>query len=158
MDGSKYNTLLDNLKASSSLPFISKPYIISNVPHLDGGLTDPISFKRALELGYEKIVVILTQPSSYVKELLKLPGFLQSKYKKYPKILKALKNRHDLYNKQRDDLFQLYEEGKAFIIMPPTKIPAKRIDKNLKRLHRAYDSGYEYICAHGDALKRFLKL
>jgi len=158
LNNKKDMDLMSALQASASLPFISKPVQIMGKPCLDGGISDSIPIDKALEDGFEKFVVILTQPRSFVKEESSVNKFAKLKYRKYPMMEKLLNTRHDNYNKARQKIFDLEKEGRAFIIEPQTKIPAGRIERDQEILYKSFDMGYDEVRKNKDALKTFLNL
>ncbi len=106
--------LMDALQASASLPFISKPLEIDGRLCLDGGISDSIPIRKALEDGYDKFVIILTQPRDFVKESTKATKLAGAVYRKYPELKQLLSDRHNNYNKARSLIFDLEKEGKAW--------------------------------------------
>ena len=94
------NKQLEYLRATSALPMASKMIKLENNKYLDGGLSDSIPVKKAIEMGYENIIVVLTQPLKYKKEMIgsKLLSFIKLRYCRYPKLIKTIKNRHIRYN------------------------------------------------------------
>jgi len=147
---------LSALEASISLPFASKKVKLNGQELLDGGISDPIPFQTAFDDGCEKVVVILTQPEWYRKEAsnFKLMGNLF--YKKYPKLIQALQNRHMVYNQQIEELQKLQQQGKAFIIQPKDKLPISRIEKDKEKLKETYQYGYKQSCEFIEHLMEFI--
>lgn len=132
---------MEVLRASGTMPFLSKPVEISGKYYLDGGIADSIPFEKFMEMGYEKLVVVLTKPKDYVKGPLP-ERFVNSFYgKKYPGISKRLINRHNEYNESIEKLLKLESEGKVFVIRPSETPAASRIEKNPDKLQQTYDLG-----------------
>ncbi|WP_430884652.1 patatin-like phospholipase family protein [Fusibacter sp. JL216-2] len=150
--------LMDALQASASLPFISKPVEIDGRLCLDGGISDSIPIRKALEDGYDKFVIILTQPRDFVKESTKATKLAGAVYRKYPELKQLLSDRHNNYNKARSLIFDLEKEGKALVIEPREKIPAGRIEKNEAVLQASFDMGYEEAKTSKDRLFEFLQI
>lgn len=150
--------LMDALQASASLPFISKPLEIDGRLCLDGGISDSIPIRKALEDGYDKFVIILTQPRDFVKESTKATKLAGAVYRKYPELKQLLSDRHNNYNKARSLIFDLEKEGKALVIEPREKIPAGRIEKNEAVLQASFDMGYEEAKTSKDWLFEFLQI
>lgn len=148
--------LMHALQASISLPLVANEKWIEDKPFLDGGIADPIPIQRAMEKGYERLVVVLTQPRNYDKKPLKLEWLVKQKYKQYPALVDQLITRHARYNAVRDRLFKLEEQGKAFVIAPEQPIEAGRIEKDIDKLLVAYDQGVERARALKPALRAFL--
>lgn len=131
---------MDTLRASGSMPFVSKPVIINGKKYLDGGITDSIPFEWLAGQGCDKLLVILTRDMEYRKKsmhtvLVKLYG------RKYPIIAEKLLERHALYNRSVQLLKQWEDEGRAFVIRPSQPIEIGRIEKNPDKLQAVYDLG-----------------
>ncbi len=131
---------MDVLRASASLPFVSRPVEINGKKYLDGGVVDSIPYKKLLETGCDKIVVILTRDSGYVKKKMKkLPVDLF--YGRYPRFAHKLKERHNNYNNSIKELNDLEKAGKIFIIRPSAPIEIDRMEKDPDKLQAVYDFG-----------------
>lgn len=131
---------MDVLRASASLPFVSQPVVVNGKKYLDGGVADSVPYKKLMETGCEKIVVILTRDITYKKGKMKdLPAHLV--YHKYPKFMKKLKERHTNYNNSLEMLKDLEKEGKAFVIRPSAPIEISRMEKDPDKLQAVYDFG-----------------
>lgn len=121
------------LSASSSLPLIAPIVSYENLYLLDGGLADSIPFEYALKQGFEKAVVILTQPTNYKKEPLKYPWLFKWYYRKHPKVYEMLLTRSERYNTTIRKLEQLEQEGTLFVIRPQEKLSVSRLENNPKK-------------------------
>lgn len=147
---------IDHLRASASLPYFSRIVEIDGKRYLDGGATDSIPLKAFMDMGYEKNVVILTQPLSYRKkpELRFLPRL---KYRKYPLFAAALLGRHQVYNNALGFVRAQEDAGTAFVIRPHEPLQVGRMEKNPDRVQAAYDMGYQDAKAASDTLLQFLQ-
>ena len=154
-DGTKND--LEWYRASASMPIVSNIVKIGELELLDGGIADPIPLKHFESLGYIRNVVILTQPENYSKKPNRFMPVFKKLYNKYPDFIKVMENRHKIYNAQIEYVQQREEEGLAFVIRPPEKLPIRRIEHNPYKLRKAYEIGRN--CAHErlDELKEFLK-
>lgn len=130
---------LEYLRASGSMPFVSNLVKINGNKYLDGAVSDPIPFKKALDTGYEKIIVIQTRPSDYTKTKSWLPFGLV--YKKYPEFVKTAKNAYINYNKTLDLIRKYENDGKIIVLRPSEKIKMRRVEKNLNKLQAIYNVG-----------------
>ena len=146
-------TSIEYLRASSSMPGVSKIVKIKNKKYLDGGIADPIPIKKALELGYDKIIVVLTRPKEYLK---KEKGFnpLTLIYHKYKKFNKTIKERGKKYNQT---LKEIDNNKNIFVIRPSKKIKIKRIEKNPLIIKEQYDLGNNDFQNIKLELKKYLK-
>lgn len=130
---------MEYLRASGSMPFVSNLVEINGNKYLDGAVADPIPFKKAIDMGYEKIIVIQTRPADYVKSKSWLPYGLV--YKKYPEFVKTAKNAYINYNETLDLTKKYENEGKIIVLRPSEKIKMRRVEKNLNKLQAIYDVG-----------------
>lgn len=132
---------LDIVRASSSLPFVSKIVEIDQIPMLDGGITDSIPVIRSMETGHHKNVVILTRHKGYrsSERDRKIPHFI---YKKYPRLRVALSRRVAAYNEQLELVDQLEAAGQIVCIRPQDPVEVGRMEKDTAKLERLYQEGY----------------
>lgn len=130
------------LMASSTLPGINKPYVIDGTPYFDGALADPIPIEKAIADGCDKVVVILTRPSSYERKLGKDPVFARMILRDYPASAKRMMQRAKRYNASLY-LAKYYErQGKALIVAPESIHGMKTLTKDIEAIHSMYDAGY----------------
>ena len=134
--------VMDIVRASSSLPFVSKITYVDGTPMLDGGITDSIPVRYAMEQGYEKLVVILTRNKDYRKKDNKM-RISKAFYRKYPQLLKALSERNAVYNQTMDFIESLEAEGRILVIRPERPIKVGRMEKDTDKLTDLYQEGYE---------------
>mgnify|MGYP002852872527 CR=1 FL=1 len=147
---------VEYLRAGAAMPGISKIVTIKNKKYLDGGMSDSIPLKKAQELGYDKIIVVTTQPIEYRKKE-KRNKLLKRIYHNYPNFIKTIENRSKMYNETVEEIINLEKEKKIFVIRPSRKIPIKRIEKNKKMIQAQYDLGKKDFKEKKDALKKFLQ-
>ena len=134
------------VKASSSLPFVTKISYVDGIPMLDGGIVDSIPVKYALEQGYENLVVILTRNKGYRKKEGKIRA-AKLFYRKYPHLQKALSQRNEVYNQTMDLIERLEAEGKAVVIRPANPVEVGRMEKDTGKLATLYQEGYDIASA-----------
>lgn len=131
---------MDTLRASGSMPFVSKPVEIDGRKYLDGGISDSIPFEWLSEQGCDKLIVILTRDMEYRKKQMN-KALIKTYGLKYPKVAEMLLTRHTLYNKSVELLKGWEAAGKAFVIRPSKTIDIGRIEKNPEKLQSVYDLG-----------------
>lgn len=129
------------MRASASMPLASTVVQIDNYNLLDGGITDSIPFKYFESIGYNKNIVVLTQPKNYVKSKNKLIPLMKLALKKYPKIVEAMANRHTVYNQSTKELFEKEAQGAVLVICPEKSLDISRTEKDPDELQRVYDEG-----------------
>ena len=132
---------LDIVRASSSLPYVSKIVFVDGIPMLDGGIVDSIPVLRAQERGYKKNVLILTRNKGYrsTDKDRKIPYFI---YKNYPRLRVALSRRIAAYNEQLELVDRLEERGEIVCIRPQRPMEVGRIEKDTAKLERLYEEGF----------------
>jgi predicted patatin/cPLA2 family phospholipase len=126
------------------LPLLSPIVRINGVPYLDGGIADPIPVQKALQDGCEHLVIVLTQPKGYKKTAVsKLIGTLyRAVFRKYPKFIATLDNRHRHYNDTVALAEELERQGKATIIRPDGSLKPRRLEKDQAKLSALFEQGY----------------
>ena len=130
------------VRASSSLPFVSKITYVDGVPMLDGGIVDSIPVQYALDQGYEHPVVILTRNKGYRKKDSEIRA-AKAFYRKYPLLQKAISERNIIYNQTMDLIEKLEDEGKITVIRPMNPVVVGRMEKDTAKLADLYDEGYK---------------
>ncbi len=131
---------MNTLRASGSMPFVSKPVKIKDKLYLDGAVADSIPYEWLSSQGYDKLIVILTRDISYRKNPIN-KNLIKLWYRKNPEFAQSLLNRHAMYNRQIEELSQWEKNGKAFIIRPSKPIEIGKIEKNPEKLQAVYDLG-----------------
>lgn len=147
---------LEYMRASASMPLVSKPVEIEGKEYLDGGITDSVPLEFAIKNGAGKSLVILTQPKGYIKKKNSLIPLMKLRLKKYPKLIEAMANRHIIYNNQVEFAENAEKEGKALIIRPSDKLPIGRLEKNPDTLQYVYDLGRTEALKNLDKIKAYL--
>lgn len=133
--------IIDIIKASSSLPFVSPISYVDGEPMLDGGIADSIPLLRAQSQGFTNNVVVLTRNKGYRKSQkpTRVPFFM---YRKYPALRDAIRRRNTFYNEQIALVEQLEDEGKITVIRPERPIEVDRMERNIGKLTALYEEGY----------------
>lgn len=145
------------LKASCSMPLVTKGVEIGGTRYYDGGVADSIPLKRAYEDGCKKAVVILTQDESFVKQPVKAAKIMKRLYKKYPLLADALANRHNMYNEQRKFVEEEEKKGNIFVIRPAKPLNCTSMERDTTKLEAIYQLGYLQGNKNIEKLKKFLK-
>lgn len=152
-DGDDEETL-DWIRASASLPLVSRPVGIGGRELLDGGIADPIPLRFFEGQGYRKNVVVLTQPRSYEKT--PTNPLMVVALRGLPAVARAMRVRHRSYNDTRTYLFSREKEGAAFVICPDGDLELSRTEHDPELLQAAYDHGRAVAERRLAALKAFL--
>lgn len=147
------------VKASATLPYLSKPVMVDNEPYLDGGCDDRIPYKWAMNNGYKKIIVIRTRDRDFRIKPNYERRYLITKrwYSQYPDFAYILSRTDEDYNKVCDELIKLEEKEKLFVIAPSKPINIKMLEGDLDKLKDLYFLGYNDCKNILNELKEFLE-
>lgn len=148
---------IEIVRASSSLPMVSKMVEIDSNPYLDGGISDSIPIKAAQRQKNDKIVVVLTRHEGYRKSENKLMPFIKLKYRKYPDLAEQIALRYKNYNDTIDYITEEERKGNIFVIRPPYDSGIERVEKNREKLKALYQLGYDTAKTQAAKLKEYLK-
>ena len=132
---------LDWIRASSSMPLVSRMVEIEGRKFLDGAMADSIPVRFFESIGYDRNIVILTQPLGYVKKKDKLLPLIKLRYRKYPKLLQAILSREQHYNETLEYIRSREVAGELLVIRPPQKLPIERTEKDPQVLWQVYEIG-----------------
>lgn len=147
---------MEVLRATSAMPFVSKFVELDGEEYLDGGISDSIPVDKCKELGFEKIIVILTRPIDYRKK--KGNKFIAKiKYRKYPKLVEAINSRYKNYNETVEKIIDMENKKEIFVIRPSKTLRIKRIEKDVNKLQEIYDLGVKDAKELLDEMKAFLR-
>ncbi|MGL5978306.1 MAG: patatin-like phospholipase family protein [Erysipelotrichaceae bacterium] len=147
---------VEMIRASASLPLLSRSVLLDGERYLDGGISEAIPFAQAKQLGYMKQVVVLTQTRGYQKKKNELQPILNLRYWRFPNLCKMMANRHIRYNQNLEALETAQARGEVFVLAPPTSITLGRLEKNEEKLRKVYQMGYEEAKAQFSNLCSFL--
>lgn len=143
-------------RASASMPIASRIVEADGRKLLDGGMSDSIPLRFMEKMGYERNVVILTQPMGYVKEPNRLMPLLRVALRKYPNSVRLMETRHRRYNRETAYVREQELAGKAFVIRPPKALEIGSAEKDPLELLRVYEIGRSTMLAQLPQLKAFL--
>jgi len=148
---------MEYIRASASLPVLSRMVPLDGYVYMDGGIADSIPVKESEKDGNEKNVVVLTRPCGYRKHsTTAVMPVLKAKYSRYPKMLEAIKNRSRVYNETLDYIGEGVAEGRIFVIAPMGPLDIGRTELNKDKLRKAYEEGYYVTEGMSKKMKEFL--
>lgn len=142
--------------SSASMPLVAKIVEVDGQKLLDGGVADSIPEAAFRKMGYTKNVVILTQPKGYEKSKNSMLPLIKRIYKKYPKFIEAVENRHIVYNQELKDLEDLEKSGDVLVLRPRQELVASRTERNPEKMQETYNQGREIALAELEKIKAFL--
>lgn len=138
--------VMEIVRASSSLPFVSPISYVDGIPMLDGGIADSIPIIYTRQLGFTNNFVVLTRNRGYRKEIKRQP-YIKLFYGKYPKLREAIANRNAIYNRTLDYIEEMEDKGEILVVRPIKPIAVDRIEKDADKLRRLYEEGYALASA-----------
>ena len=144
------------LRATASLPIVSKPVKIDGYTLLDGGIADSIPLKHFQEIGYKRNIVILTQPMGFIKKRTKLMPAFRLFCHRYPAIIKGMAKRHLMYNEQLEYVRKQIKEGNTLLLCPQEPLPIGRTEQNEDKMKKVYQMGREMGLKHLQEIKGFV--
>jgi len=145
----------DITRASCSVPLIGKVVQFGGLKLLDGGVSAPIPIEKSIADGNTFHVIVLTRNQGYFKPPFKHKWLLKLVYNKYPNLIEAIINRHEIYNKQLSLCEQLEHEGKAIIIRPQQPLSVNTTASNTAKLLALYDEGYKEGAEHLETIRNY---
>lgn len=143
------------LRASGSMPFVSRPVEYIGQFYLDGGIADSIPIDKIMSMGLDKVIVVLTRPQGYRKKRTSIAP-AKVMYKKYPKLIETMKNRYKVYNKSLDEINFLESEKDIFVVRPSELIKIKKMEKDEDKLKEMYNLGYNDLKSRKSELNDYL--
>ena len=149
--------LMKICRASCSLPLVTPIVNVDNVPYADGGLADSVPVERAVKMGNEKVIVILTRNEGYRKKPISqgMARVYKRAYRSYPNLVRAIRTRSYMYNREMNLIDKLEREGRIFVLRPQVK-PVSRIERDTDTLKGFYTHGYELMEKEYGRLQEYL--
>ncbi len=134
---------LEWIRASASMPVVSRIVELDGYKLLDGGVADSIPLEHFETMGYDRNIVILTQPDGYQKEHNRLMPLMRLSLRHYPNMIEALDKRHIMYNQELQFVRTAEQEGRCLVIRPEERIPIGHLSHDPEQMKRVYEMGRE---------------
>lgn len=150
-------TDIEAVRASSSLPLVSKNVRIGNKLYLDGGISDAIPLQKSILDGNQKNIVVLTKEVGYRRKPSSLLPLIRAAYLRYPKVYELMKNRHIAYNRTLDMVEKKEKAGEIIVLRPKENGGIGRIEKDKEKLMALYKQGYEDAKARYEEILAYLE-
>ena len=145
------------LRASASMPIVSRAVEVDGLRLLDGGIADAVPYRFMLDAGYDRNVIVLTQAAGYQKQPNRAMPLVRLRYRKYPAFVEASRVRHEVYNRQLALAEAEARAGRAFILRPDAPPDVGRVEKDPEKLRALHAAGYAVARRELDRLKAFLE-
>lgn len=147
--------ILDAIKASASMPYMTPMVDVGGTPSLDGGCSCKIGYQWALDNQFKKIVVIRTRERSFRKPEKEI-SIAEKFYRKYPEFAQTLKRSNINYNKQCQEIEELEQRKRIYVIAPSEHVTVGRLEKDMEKLGAIYQLGYSDTMKQIDQIKKYL--
>ena len=144
------------MRASASMPLVSRPVPIGDRLFLDGGIVDAVPYAYMESIGYDRNVIVLTRPAGYVKQKSSALPLAKVLLRRYPAVIEAMAVRHERYNAQMRQIAAREQAGQALVLRPPQPLGIRRTEKDPAALERVYQTGRQVMNARLEELKAFL--
>lgn len=144
------------LQASCAMPLLFPVFHINGQPYLDGGIGDAIPWQRALDK-CDRVVVVLTRPRHYRRRPDRMMKLIRKRYRAYPAFVAAMEGRAEVYNRDREELFQAEREGKLLVIAPQSTLGVARTERDTEKLRLLWAEGYQAAVDRLEEIRDFLQ-
>jgi predicted patatin/cPLA2 family phospholipase len=130
----------DVLRAATSMPFATRGYArVEGVYYADGGITDSIPIRAAIEAGATDVTVILTHAPGYRMRPFSRP-LAHLAFPRFPRVARALAQRHLMYNASLE-LLNSTPPGVTLRLIRPSTLELHRFSRQRRRLRAAIEQG-----------------
>ena len=143
------------MRASASMPLASQIVEVDGKKLLDGGIVCAVPYKFMQKRGYNRNIIILTQPEGYIKKKSSSLPLIELTMNAYPELVKAMKARHKMYNRQMEEIAELEDSG-TIVIRPPASLGISRTESDPTELRRVYLLGRKEGMRRLDEVKAYL--
>ncbi|WP_407385440.1 patatin family protein [Ruminococcus sp.] len=144
------------LRASASMPLVSRPVSVGGYTLLDGGMSDAIPLRFMQQKGYRRNLVILTRPRGYVKQPAN-PQLMRAGLRDYPAMVQVMCDRHIMYRFEREYVFRSEKLGNTLVLCPDSDLIISRIEHDPAKLRSVYDEGRRIALRELEKIKEFMQ-
>lgn len=144
------------LQATCAMPLLFPVFEINGQPYLDGGIGDAIPWRRALDK-CDRVIVVLTRPRHYRRKPDRMMNLIRRRYRAYPEFVAAMEGRAEVYNRDREALFQAEREGKLLVIAPESTLGVARTERDTEKLRLLWAAGYQTAVDQMEEIRDYLR-
>ena len=131
------------LQATCAMPLLFPTYTINGQPYLDGGAADAVPWKHAMEKGCDRIIVVLSHPRDFRRRPDTLLPMIRRRYHQYPNFVETMEKRAEVYNADREELFDREKAGELLVFAPTSTLGVSRTERDPEKLRRLWAEGYQ---------------
>lgn len=143
------------LQATCAMPLMFPIYHLNGQPYLDGGIADSIPWRRAMDQGCDRVMVVMTHPRDYVRKQERPMPLIRKTYREYPNFVAAMEDRAQRYNEDREQIFDLERQGKLLVIAPDSTMGVSRTERNPEKLRLLWAKGYQAAMDRMEEIRAF---
>ena len=143
------------LQATCAMPLMFPIYHLNGQPYLDGGIADSIPWRRAMDQGCDRVMVVMTHPRDYVRKQERLMPLIRKTYREYPNFVAAMEDRAQRYNEDREQIFELERQGKLLVIAPESTMGVSRTERDPDKLRLLWGHGYQAAVDRLEEIRAF---
>ena len=144
------------LEASCAMPILFPVFDVNGRKCMDGGCADPVPWKRALEAGCDRVVVVLTREREYVRRTESIQPLIGLVYRKYPRFVETMRVRAERSNADRAEMFRAEKEGKLLILAPDSTEGFSRTERDRAKIRALWQQGYDHANARMEEIRAYL--
>lgn len=151
--------IFQGIRASASMPYVSKMVRVDGVPYLDGGCSNKVPYQWALKEKFKHIIVVRTRERAYRRGQIS-PSKVQmirSLYHHYPEFCEKLIQSNAFYNYECDEMERLADAGRIYMISPSLPVTINRLESDTEKLGALYFQGYHDTKNQIEAIYAYLK-
>lgn len=152
------DTCLEYIRASASMPIAARIVTVEGKKLLDGGIADSIPLRFFREQGYERNLVVLTQPEGYVKKQNSLMRLMRMWLHRHPRIVRALENRHIMYNEELAYIREEEKKPNTLVLRPKGKLTIGHISHDPAEMQATYEQGREVALEKLEEIKALFEV
>ena len=152
------DTCLEYIRASASMPIAARIVTVEGKKLLDGGIADSIPLRFFREQGYERNLVVLTQPEGYVKKQNSLMRLMRMWLHRHPRIVRTLENRHIMYNEELAYIREEEKKPNKLVLRPKGKLTIGHISHDPAEMQATYEQGREVALEKLEEIKALFEV
>lgn len=152
------DTCLEYIRASASMPIVARIVTVEGKKLLDGGIADSIPLRFFREQGYERNLVVLTQPEGYVKKQNSFMRLMRMWLHRHPRIVRALENRHIMYNEELAYIREEEKKPNTLVLRPKGKLTIGHISHDPAEIQATYEQGREVALEKLEEIKALFEV
>lgn len=145
------------MRATCAMPVLFPIIPYHGINCLDGGAADSIPWKRALDKGCDRLVIVLTRERSYIRTPSSLLPVIRTVYRKYPKFVDVMERRADTYNRCREEIFQAEKQGDVLLFSPDSTQGFSRVETDVQKIQALWETGLHHSRERADEVKEFIR-